>query len=110
MPASRPINPSPTIACFLAVLVLLKGEYLFSQRTKPVPPPSSITQISPAAITTTGAMQHEEALILPPKNVRVNQNLSSLKLPQTEPSVTSNPHSPLQLVAGFADDAVGDFA
>jgi len=40
----------------------------------------------------------------------VNNNPATLLLPQTEPSIASNPADFRQLVAGFADQSNGDFA
>src|SRR5205814_7109606 len=77
-----------------------------AQRRIHVPPPSSVTQISPSIQTPEKAVIRRRSL----EDVMVNDNPATLLLPQTEPSIASNPADFRQLVAGFADQSNGDFA
>jgi hypothetical protein len=77
-----------------------------AQQAIQVPPPSSITQISPSLQARAGAAVSRRSL----GNVMVNANPATLLLPQTEPSIASNPGDFRQLVTGFADQSNGDFA
>lgn len=70
------------------------------------PPPSSVTQISPSVQPRAGAVINRRSR----GNVMVNENPATLLLPQTEPSIASNPANFRQLVTGFADQSNGDFA
>ena len=68
-----------------------------------VPPPSSTTQITPSPPPWFDGLESTTSDLGTGGNARVNANPSTLKRPQVEPSVSSNPANPVQLVAGFAD-------
>ena len=78
-----------------------------------IPPPSSITQISPSS-QIAAPRQSQAKVAGASGNTRVNSNPATLTRPQVEPSVASNPNDPTELVAGFADGQAGpinfDFA
>jgi hypothetical protein len=63
----------------------------------PIPPPSSITQVTPPAPGGGGAAGDFT------ENARVNSNFLTFSQPQVEPSIANNPNNPSRLVAGFAD-------
>jgi hypothetical protein len=69
----------------------------------PVPPPSSVTRITPSPPRWFGALELTTSEVGTGSNARVNVNPSTLTRPQVEPSVSSNLTNPAQLVAGFAD-------
>ena len=67
----------------------------------PIPPPSSITQVTPLAPggeTGGGGAAGDFT-----ENARVNSNPATLLRPQVEPGIANNPTNPSRLVAGFAD-------
>jgi hypothetical protein len=100
---------SLSLVTLIATTVLVGFHQLtFAQRAAHVPPPSSVTQIAPSAQPRARA----GAVVKRPSvgNVMVNVNPATLLLPQTEPSIASNPDDFRQLVTGFADQANGDFA
>ena len=58
-----------------------------------IPPPSSITQISPSS-QIAAPRQSEAEVAGASGNTRVNSNPATLTRPQVEPSVASNPNDP----------------
>jgi hypothetical protein len=86
----------------IVVITILIGEAgaAEGQPKLRVPPPSSITRVIPHA-----------PFPRPPErprrwfdsNAQVNSNPTTLRRPQLEPSVASNPNNAFQLVVGFAD-------
>lgn len=92
-------------AGLVAVTLLLFGRSATGAQNEPsIPPPSSITQMSPSsqnfAPVSSGSRSVSGATA---GNVRVSSNPQTFARPQVEPSVASNPVDPTQLVAGFAD-------
>src|SRR5262245_19948808 len=96
------------VPLFLILVWFLWNSLLagFAERRIHVPPPSSVTQISPSIQRPEKAVIRRRSL----EDVMVNNNPATLLLTQTEPSIASNPSDFRQLVAGFADQSNGDFA
>jgi hypothetical protein len=104
----KPVRIALCMMPFFLLVSLFRDTPLnvHAQRALQVPPPSSITQISPVVKPGARALISRRSL----SNVMVNDNTATLRLPQTEPSIASNPADFRQLVTGFADQSNGDFA